>query len=120
MPSIYDSRTGIGAMPVQVLDSNGAQITSFGATPADSATVSNVNDAATNATILSADTARKGFRLYNDSEYGCYVKYGATATTSDFSIFMPAGSTWVENSYRGQVDGIWEANGSGAMRVTTF
>ncbi|HYE76826.1 MAG TPA: hypothetical protein VEI97_02475, partial [bacterium] len=67
--------------------------------------------------LLSAGT-RYGFRIFNDSTEALYVKYGATATTSDFTVKIAAGGYLEENHYRGRVDGIWAANASGSARIT--
>ena len=81
-------------------------------------TVTSVADAATSATLLSAATTRRKFIMYNDSTETCYVKYGTTATSTDFTWLVPAGATIEEEHYNGRVDGIWAANASGSMRIT--
>ena len=87
-------------------------------TPAATGTVTSVSDSATSATLLSSSASRKGFRLYNDSEYAAYVKYGTTASTTDFTVYLLPGGYLEEGSYYGRVDCIWAANGSGSMRIT--
>lgn len=81
-------------------------------------TVTSVSDTASSTTLLSASGTRKGFRVYNDSPYAVYVKYGATATTSDYTVKVEAYDWLVEDGYGGRVDGIWSANGSGSARIT--
>ena len=85
---------------------------------AAAATVTSVPDAATSAQLLAANTARKGFRIYNDSTVVLYVKYGATATTADYSVKLDAGGFLSENDYTGRVDGIWASDAAGAAKVT--
>jgi hypothetical protein len=86
-----------------------------------SAAVTSVNDQATNATLLSLNAVRKGYKLYNDSTQIAYVKEGTTATTSDYSYqIQPLGyyeSVGV-GIYTGRIDCIWAADGSGAMKIT--
>lgn len=81
-------------------------------------TVTSVSDTASSTTLLSAGATRRGFRVYNDSTYVLYVKYGTTASTTDFTCKVPPGRWLVEDNYGGRVDGIWAANGSGAARIT--
>jgi hypothetical protein len=87
---------------------------------ADAAAVTAVASAATNTTLKAANTARIGLTIYNSDANALYVKMGATATTSDFSVVIPSGGYWEmpQPCYRGIVDGIWAADGSGSAHVT--
>lgn len=87
-------------------------------TLAATSTVTSVNDAATSATLLSSNASRKGFRMYNDSTVACYVKFGTTATSTDYTVLLLPGAFLEENHYSGRVDGIWASDASGAMRIT--
>lgn len=85
------------------------------------ATTSNVNDLNTNQTLLSANSKRKSFHLWNDSTVVAYVKFGATATTSSYTFQMSPGGYYEmqgEGVYGGQIDCIWASDASGAMRIT--
>lgn len=81
-------------------------------------TVTSVSDTASSTTLLSAGATRRGFRIYNDSTQTLYVKYGTTASASDFTVIVQPASWLVEDGYGGRVDGIWAANASGAARIT--
>lgn len=83
-------------------------------------TVTAVADAATNQTLTAANAARTGVHLHNDSDQTLYFKFGATATTSDFTDkLLPGGSVFISGkTYTGQIDGIWAANSTGSCRVT--
>lgn len=120
MPKIYDAETKERAQPFVLLDAGGLQITTFGsgASPSTTGAVTSVSDAATNQTLLSSNASRKGFRLYNDSTATAYVKYGTTATSSDFTSLMLPGAYLEEDNYAGRVDCIWASDQSGAMRIT--
>lgn len=91
------------------------------------ATVSSVNSSATNVTLLAANPDRQGAVIFNNSTAILYVKCGATATTTDFTVALSAGATTVSNSayfpvpygYTGKIDGIW-ASANGAALVTEF
>lgn len=83
------------------------------------ATLANVASSATNVTLRAANTARLGLILYNDSTSSCYAKYGATASSTSFTVFLGPGAYWEmpKPIYTGIVDGIWVA-ANGNMRVT--
>lgn len=83
-------------------------------------TVTSVNDAATNQTLLSSSVARRGFRLFNDSTVIAYVKYGTTATSTDYTVKLFPESLHYEDNYNGRVDCIWASDASGAMKVTSL
>lgn len=111
---ITDTTKLTGPLPVSVVGVGG---TAIGA--ATTATLTNVADQATNITVLAANTARLGAAIYNDSTSTLYLKYGATATTSSFTVKMyPDDYHEVFGGYTGIIDGIWDVNASGSARVT--
>ena len=85
----------------------------------DTATLSNVVGSASSVTLLALNTSRKGFIFYNDSNRDCYIKFGTTASTISFTVFMAAGSTFIPPFpvYRGIIDAIW-TGANGNMRIT--
>lgn len=86
------------------------------------AMVASVAASATNVTLLSAVAARVGFAIYNDSASVCYVKFGATASSTSFTVLLSAGSYYEyagHGVYTGQVDAIW-ATATGSARVTSW
>jgi hypothetical protein len=83
--------------------------------------VTSVNDSASNQNLLASNASRKGYKLYNASPSIGYVKEGTTATTSDYSYqIQPNG--YYEcvglGCYTGNIDCIWSADASGAMKIT--
>ena len=89
------------------------------AAKAATATLSNVADSATSVTLLASNTNRLGATLFNDSNKLCYVKFGATASSTSFTVKMQGDAYYeVPFGYTGIIDGIWSANSSGSMRVT--
>jgi hypothetical protein len=83
--------------------------------------VTSVGDSATSVTLLAANADRLGATLYNNSNASCYVKFGATASLTDFSVAMsPGGYFEVPFGHRGIIDGIWAADAGGSMLVTEF
>lgn len=86
---------------------------------ATTSSVTNVNDSATNVTLLSSNTDRLGATIYNDSTETLYVKLGVTASTTSFTAkVFPDGYFEVPKRYLGQIDGIWAADAAGAARIT--
>lgn len=85
---------------------------------ATTATLSNVADAATSATLKASNAARLALIIVNDSTVDLYVKYGATASATSFTYKLGPGETLREDLYTGIVDGIWASDASGSARVT--
>lgn len=86
---------------------------------ASTATLSNVSDTASSTTLLASNVNRLGAIIYNDSTVALYLKLGATASLTSFTIKMVAGSFYeVPFNYTGIIDGIWASNASGAARIT--
>lgn len=86
---------------------------------ASSATLSNVSGSASNGTLLAANADRIGVLIANDSTAALYLKYGATASASSYTVKLEAGSYWEmpQPIYTGIIDGIWAA-ANGAARIT--
>jgi len=85
----------------------------------DLATITTVALSTTNATLLSANSNRKAAIFYNDSSKNAYVKFGATASTTSFTIVLTSGSSYELPLpiYVGRIDVIL-SSGSGNMQVT--
>lgn len=88
--------------------------------PVSSATVTSVNSANTNTTLLAANTARRKVLITNTDANALRVKLGATASATSFSVAIPANGYWEmpDPPYTGIIDGIWDADGSGAAIIT--
>lgn len=86
---------------------------------ADAATLANVASSATNVTVAASNANRRGLMIHNDSTAILYIKFGATASTSSYSVKIPADTYWEMSMpiYQGIVDGIW-ASANGNARVT--
>lgn len=84
-----------------------------------SATTSSVASSATVVTLLGVNTSRVGVIVVNDSSAVLYLKYGATATTSDYTFKILAGETkdLTVPIYQGVITGIW-ASANGAAKIT--
>lgn len=83
------------------------------------ATLANVAGSASNVTLRSSNTARLGLLIFNDSIASLYIKLGATASATSFTVFVGPGAYYeLPNPvYTGIVDGIWTA-AAGNARVT--
>lgn len=86
---------------------------------ATAAVTSNASVTTSNSTVLAANTSRKGAAFYNDSADRVYLKFGATASTTDFTVALDQDDVLVlENGdYSGIVDGI-TASGTSNVKVT--
>jgi hypothetical protein len=93
--------------PLQVKDQRAA-------TPA----VTSVAGSATSVSCLASNANRLGATVYNDSTADLYVKLGATASTSSFTVkIFTDGFFAVPFGYTGVIDCIW-SSAAGNARVT--
>lgn len=85
------------------------------------ATTASVASSATNVTLFAAQATVNVRAVYNDSTAVLYLKYGATASATSYTVQIPAGGYYEfpQPTYGGQVDGIW-ASANGAARVTSW
>lgn len=114
-----------GAWPIKITDGTNTaavdsdlalNITIQGST---SGTATNVAANAANVTLLSSNAARDMASFYNDGNGNAFLKLGATASTSSFTVKITPGGFYELPlpAYAGQIDCIWDvANGS--MRIT--
>jgi hypothetical protein len=88
--------------------------------PSTVATTTQVADNAASVTLLASNAARLGAVIENDSSAVLYVKLGATASTTDYTVRMVRYAYFeVPYSYTGRIDGIWASDpNDGAARVT--
>jgi hypothetical protein len=81
-------------------------------------TSTNVASSASSVTLLAANTSRFGAMIFNDSTAVLYVKLGATASATSYTVKMDAGDYFeVPYEYTGIIDGIW-ASATGSARIT--
>ncbi len=79
----------------------------------------NVSAAASTTSILASTAGRRAAFFYNDSTSDLFLKLGATASTTSFTVKMPAYSYYEipQPVYTGAVDGIW-TTATGSVRIT--
>jgi len=81
---------------------------------------SSVSASITNVTLLASNSGRLGATLYNDSTSIAYVRFAATATSSNFSVKMfPEDFIEIPFGYTGIIDCI-HVSATGAVRITEF
>ena len=109
-------------MALDILYPNGQilAVTPFGTSSnlPDTSTVTSVNAAMANTVLLAANSARLGATIENDSTSVLYLKLGAVATSSSYTVRMVSLSYFeVPYGYTGIISGIWVAV-NGAARIT--
>lgn len=82
-------------------------------------TLSNVSASASSVSLLASTSGRKGAMFFNDSTSPAYLKLGATASTTSFTVKMFAYSYYELPMpvYTGAIDAIWDS-ATGSMRIT--
>ncbi len=113
--------------PVQqaATDKDVDDITTYPARAAG-ATLSNVAYSDTVVDLLAANANRRGAMVQNDTDRTLYLKLGAAATASSYTVALgPKDANGVGDYYElpypvyvGLITGIWAAGGAGAARVT--
>lgn len=72
-----------------------------------------------NTTLLAADANRLGATIYNDSNARLFVKLGAVASTTSYTVRMERQDYYeVPGGYTGIIEGIWDPVASGSARIT--
>jgi hypothetical protein len=86
-----------------------------------SATLATVSASVSSVSLLASNAARRMAVIYNDSAAVLYVKFGATASLTSFTVAIPPYGYFEMPvpAYTGALDGIWSA-ASGAARVTEY
>lgn len=94
-------------------------VTTATARPASS-TVTSVNDTASSTTLLASNANRLGATIYNDSTVDLYLKLGATASLTSFTVKMAADGYYeVPFGFTGEISGIWSSDtGGGVARIS--
>ena len=110
--------TGTGtSLNVNLTNTAAVKTQLYSATPA----VTQVSSSATNVTLIAANTSRLGLAIFNDSTQILYAKFGATASTTSYTVQVAAGGYYEDPfGYSGRIDGIWaSANGNAYVTELT-
>ncbi len=86
-----------------------------------SATLANVASSASSVALFADAGPVNGRAIFNDSTAVLYVKFGATASSSSYTVQIAAGGyfEFPVPVYAGEVDGIW-ASANGNARTTAW
>jgi len=100
-------------------DSTNLEIMANAATNPATATVTTVNASDVSVTLFVADGTRRGGTIFNDSPQSLWIKFGASASLTDYTRIIPSleGYDLPEPVYTGRIDGIWTQS-NGHARVT--
>lgn len=102
------------ALVVAISPNNSFTVTT--ARPATNVT-SSVAASISNTTILASNGTRLGATIYNDSSALMYIKLGALASTTDYTIkLFPQSYYEIPFGYTGEIDALW-ASATGFARV---
>lgn len=84
-----------------------------------SATVTAVAVSTSTVTLLAANPARVGCTVFNDAKKDLWIKLGAGASGSDFTVLLPQNAYYeMPFGYTGVVTGRWSGAATGFARVT--
>lgn len=117
----------VGALKVASLDALGQVVADFTAAVAIKAdtvaapSLSVLASLATSAQALALNGTRRGLICINTDANAVYLKYGTTASLTDFSILISGNGGYWEMPwpiYTGRIDAIWAADGSGSLYMT--
>jgi hypothetical protein len=87
------------------------------------ATLTTITRSTTAQDALPVNSSRRGFILWNDSGANCFVRFGGTATTTDFAIRLPNNQGYETPghlNFTGLISVIWSTGSSGSLLVTEF
>ena len=86
-----------------------------------SATLASVASSNTSVSLWADAAQANGRIVFNDSSAVLYLKFGATASTSSYTVQIAAGASYEFSQpvYSGAVDGIW-ASANGNARLTSW
>lgn len=110
-----------GSYYVTLVSESGENVQIGTITDVATATITTVDSVSSASTTLKASNAdRKALYITNTDANALYVKFGATASSSSFTVTIPSNGYYEmpQPIYTGVVDGIWAANGSGIAAIT--
>ena len=85
-----------------------------------SSNIISVASTLTSTQLLASDSSRIQGIIHNDSTEKLYVKFGTSATTSDYTVMLDTDETLIVDSYTGVIHGVWGVvNGSAKVTDVT-
>ena len=119
---LSDGAAAISTLPVSLTSTTVTGTVTTKETRSTTNTTATVASSATVVTLIASNANRLGGTIYNDSTAILYVKLGATASLSDFTVALSpltssiGGYFEVPFAYTGIITGIW-ASATGNARV---
>jgi len=119
LSTIATNTTGVATAANQSTANSSLSTIATNSSAPSTATVSRVATSGTVATLAASNSSRKGLDVQNESSGILYVKFGSAATTTDYTLQIPAGGYWEmpTRRYTGIVTGIL-STGSSSAQVT--
>jgi hypothetical protein len=75
-------------------------------------------------TLAASNGRRNAIAISNDGSTILYVKFGATATVTDYTVQIPATtgywSSQGDPAYQGRIDGIWAGSPTGGAQISEW
>ena len=98
---LVNGTDGVTIRPLKV-DAQGRVVTTQ---RASTASVSTVSASSTSQTLLNSNVNRIGAMITNDSQYTLYVKFGAVASTTSYTVRLTSNAYYeVPFGYSGSID----------------
>jgi hypothetical protein len=121
LPSALGQTTMAASMSVTIASNQSAISVSSSVATSTTGTTSTVASSASSVNLLALNASRKGAMIVNDSTSVLYVKFGTTASTTDYTVrMMPNDYYEVPFNFTGRIDGIWSsANGNARLTEMT-
>lgn len=118
LPSVDSDYGKIECYPVVMFSPAGVAFTPGQGVQSSAAASTSVASSSTVVNLLAANTARKGATIYNESTAVLYVKFGAAASATSYTVQVAANAYYeIPFGYTGLITGLW-ATANGNARVT--
>lgn len=120
LPTVQSDIGPIEPIPVVLIAQDGSPLIPGVAVGPTTGSVTSIASSATVVTISGANATRKGLTVFNESTSVLYLKLGASASNTSYTLQIPAGGYWeLPFNYTGAISGVW-ATANGFARVTTL
>jgi hypothetical protein len=85
-----------------------------------STTITNIPLSISSQILLASNPNRRGGTIFNDAGATLYIKLGATASYSSYTVKLATNAYYeVPFNYTGRIDGVWEMNIPGGAALVT-
>ena len=118
---LFAGRDPSGKARFVAVDAQGRLLEAVSIQQPTSAVVTAVMQTTSTTTLLAANPLRLGASVCNNISTGLlYLKFGAGATSTNFSTVLLPGATCTLPfpAYQGELSGVWSTTGSGTAQVT--